>query len=214
MKITRSVKLYLVIAVLALALVSGGCAMMAPKAERYVAPPLGSTFTMARSDTGSYGSGTSQTTSKVTERMWEGKRMIAFVSPTGVILENADGSWAAMLGPDDKPMFTWEPPIVYDFPLEVGKTWTKSYRVTMHAAKQTIPFESTGKVEAYEDVTVPAGTFKVFKVSTSDTLGNESVSWFCPEFGIFIKRVERRTAKSPSGLGTREQELISHTMPK
>jgi hypothetical protein len=213
MKTTCRVTLWLAIAALALALVSGGCAMT-PKAERYVAPPLGWTFTMARSDTGSYGSGTSQTTSKVTERMWEGKRMIAFVSPTGTILENADGSWAAILGPDDKPVFTWDPPVVYDFPLEVGKTWTKSYRVTVHAAKQTIPYESTGKVEAYEDVIVPAGAFKAFKIITSDTLGNESVSWFWPEFGIYVKRIEKRTANNRSGPGTREMELVSHTLPK
>src|SRR5512139_2454156 len=108
MKTTRNVKLHLVIASVALALAFGGCAT-APKAERYAAPPVGYTFAMAQSNTGSYGSGTSQSTSKVTERMWEGKRMIAFVSPTGTLLENADGSWAGVLGPDDKPMVSWEP---------------------------------------------------------------------------------------------------------
>jgi hypothetical protein len=214
MKSMCSVKWCLVSASLSLALVSGGCATTAPRAERYVAPPLGSTFKFSQITTGSYGSGTLHTTSKVTERMWEGKRMIAFVSPTGAILENPDGSWVAILGPEDEPVFSWDPPMAFDFPLEVGKTWTKSYRLTVYAAKQTIPFDSTGKVEAYEDVTVPAGTFKVYKVSSADTLGNESVSWFSPEFGLFIKRSDKRTEKNRSGLGTRVIELMSYSIAK
>lgn len=210
---TRSLKLYVTIAALALALVSGGCAM-APIGERYVVAPLGTTFTNAQTSTGSYGSGTSQTTVKITERTWEGKRVIAFVSPTGTILEYPQGVWVAVLGPDDKPIWSWDPPIGYDFPLEVGKTWTKSYRITIHARNQTIPFDSTAKVEAYEDVTVPAGTFKVFKISGSDTLGNESVTWFSPELGFWIKRIERRTAKNPSGPGTRETEVVKLDIAK
>ena len=43
MNIAFNLKLKMASAGLAVALVSGGCAMMAPKAERYVAPPLGST---------------------------------------------------------------------------------------------------------------------------------------------------------------------------
>jgi hypothetical protein len=169
---------------------------------------------MARSDTGSYGSGTTQITTKVTERMWEGKRVTAFVTTTGVLVLNADGAWLAMLGPDDKTIMSWDPPIGPDYPLEIGKTYTKSYRVTMHATKQTIPFDSTWKVEAYENVTSPAGTFNGFKISYSDTLGGESMMWYMPELGFIGKRIERRTAKWPSGPGTRESELISHILPK
>jgi len=213
MKTTGRVTLWLAIASLALALVSGGCAM-APKVEHYVFPPLGSAYTTSQSNTGSYGSGSSQITSKIIERMWEGKRMTAFASPTGTILANADGSWSAMLGPDDKAIMSWDPPIMFDFPLEVGKTWTKSYRVTLHAAKQTIPFDYSGKVEAYEEVTVPAGAFKAFKIITSDTLGNENVIWYSPELGIWIKSLMKRTAKYPGGPGTRESQVVSQTITK
>jgi|WetSurMetagenome_2_1015567.scaffolds.fasta_scaffold05822_9 hypothetical protein len=213
MNTTHSVRFHLLIAGLALALLSTGCAT-APKAERYVAPPLGSTFTTSQSNTGSYGSGNTQSTMKVTERMWEGKRVTALVSPTGVLVLNADGAWSALLGPDDKPIVSWDPPVGPDYPLEIGKAWTKSYRVTVHATKQAIPFDMTGKVEAYEDVTLPAGTFKAFKISFSDTLGGEQMMWFIPELGLTGKRIERRTAKSQSGLGTRESELISYTIAK
>ena len=213
MKTTRNMKVYFIIAALAMALVSEGCAT-APKYERFATPPLGSTYTVLRSDTGSFGSGAMQITMKIAERVWEGKRMTAYVSPTGVSLANADGAFAAILGPDDKPIFSFEPPIGYEYPLEVGKTWTKSYRVTVHATKQTIPFDTTWKVEAYEEMTVPAGTFKVFKISYSDTLGTETVTWSSPEVGMWIKRVETRTAKHAAGPGWREIQLTRQDIAK
>ena len=213
MKIIRSVNLYLAIAVLALALVSGGCAMT-PKAERFPTLQVGTTYTIARTDTGSFGSGTTQMTLKVAERMWEEKRMIAYVAPNGVTVSTPEGRWSAILSPDEKPIMTFDPPIGYEYPLEVGKTWTKSYRVTIPATKQTIPFDSTSKVEAYEEVTVPAGTFKTFKIISSDTTGNETVTWSDPEVGMWIKRIETRTAKHSAGPGRREIQLISYTIPK
>ena len=212
MKTTRRVTLWLAIAALALALVVGGCAMT-PKAERYAAAPLGSTFTWTQANTGSFGSGTTQNTTKIDERMWEGKRVTAFVGRQGILLCTAEGTWPAILGADGKPIISWDPPIGYDWPLEVGKTWTKSYRITNHLRNQTTPFDSTSKIEAYEDVTVPAGTFKVFKVRSSSMLG-ESVMWFSSEFGLFVKQNQKRSANSPLGPGTSEEELVSYTIAK
>jgi hypothetical protein len=215
MRTTRSMKLYLAVAGLMLALVVGGCATMAPKAERYAAAPLGSTFTWTRTNSGSFGSGTTQYTTKVNERMWEGKRVTAFVGYQGMtLLCTAEGTWPAVLGVDGKPIISWDPPIGYDWPLEVGKTWTKSYRLTIHPRNQTIPFDITTKVEAYENVTVPAGTFKVFKVSDSDTIGQESVMWFSQELGLFVKHTQKRSANCPFGPGTSDEELVSYTLAK
>jgi len=215
MKTTRSMKLYLAIAGLALVLVSGGCATMAPKGvESYVAPPLGSTFTYSQSNSGSFGSGTTQVTQKVTERMWEGKRMTAFESPAGVNLVNADGTIPAMLGPNDAPLLSFDPPMGYDYPLAVDKTWTKSCRLTVGAGKQSNPLDNTWKIEAYEEVTVPAGKFKTFKIIYSNSVGEEFTSWLIPELGQPAKRVLKRTAKYPRGPGAREEELVSYTIPK
>lgn len=209
-----NLKLQFASAGLALALVSGGCAaLMEPKAERYVAPPVGATWVTARSDTGSYGSTSVQVTGKRGERMWQGKQVIAFETPELTTLALPNGGWVSQVR-GDTPVVTWDPPANWDWPLEVGKTWTKKYRLTIHATKQTIPYEVTQKVEAYEDVTVPAGTFKAFKVTSSDTLGNENVIWFSPELGIFVKTSLRRTATHSAGPGTRETQLVSHTIKK
>ncbi len=214
MNIGYKLKLQMASAGLAVALVSGGCAMMAPKAERYVAPPLGSTWVQARRDSGSFGSGNVQVSSRRGERMWQGQPVITFESPESAILAASDsGNWLGIVS-GDKPLVTWEPGLGWDWPLEVGKTWTHNHRMTIHARNQTIPYQLTQKVEAYEDVTVPAGTFKAFKISTSSNLGDENVTWFSPELGIYVKQINTRTAKNAAGPGKREIEVVSHTIKK
>lgn len=201
--------LQLAASVLGLALFSGGCGLMAPKAERYVAPPVGTNWVSERRDTGSYGSGTVRTQGKRGERMWQGTQVVTFEAPMGTIFAMPSGAWIGIFK-GDTPLITWDPPANWDYPLEVGKTWTKSQRMTIHAAKRTMAYQQTQKVEAYENVTVPAGTYKTFKVSTSSTLGDENVVWFSPELGIFVKQSLRRTARHSAGPGTREIELISY----
>jgi hypothetical protein len=214
MTIAFNLKLQMASAGLALAMVSGGCAMMAPKAERYVAPPLGSTWVTARRDSGSFGSGNVQVSSKRGERMWQGQQVITFESPGSAILAASDsGNWLGIVS-GDKPLITWEPGMTWDWPLEVGKTWTHNHRMTIHARNQTIPYQLTQKVEAYEDVTVPAGTFKAFKISTYSNLGEENLNWYSPELGIYVKYIYTRTAKNAAGPGRRESEMVSQTIKK
>lgn len=146
--------------------------------------------------------------------MWQGQQVITYETPQWTILaQPTSGNWIGIVS-GDKPMMTWDPPMGWDWPLEVGKTWTHNNRFTNHAKQQTIPFQTTQKVEAYEDVTVPAGTFKAFKISTSDTLGNENVNWFSPELGIFVKSINTRTAKHAAGPGRQETEIVSQTITK
>jgi hypothetical protein len=145
--------------------------------------------------------------------MWQGKLMEANESPQQVVLAVSSGGWAVILSPDGKPLLSYDPPLDYDWPLVVGKTWTKSYRMTVIAKNQVIPFDATYKVEAYEDVTVPAGTFKAFRISFSST-GVQDMYWFAPELGIYAKQSLRRTDKSGYGPGTREVELVSQSIKK
>lgn len=199
---------------LAVALGLGGCALMAPTGERYVAPPVGSTWVIARRDTGSYGSASVQLPNKfLGEQMWQGQKVIAFEGPEQTTLLYPIGGFVAQVK-GSTTLVSWHPPQNFDWPLVVGKTWTKSQSVTIHAAKRTIPYEFTTKVEAYEDVTVPAGTFKAFRVSTVNTIGDENVQWFSPQHGIFVKSNLRRTAKHAQGPGTREIELVSQKITR
>ena len=197
---------------LALALVIGACASLAPKAD-YVPPPPGSTWVQLWHDTGSYGSGDSTHQIKRGERIWQGQKVNTFEQSRGTLVAQMDGTWLAIVS-GDTPMMSWNPGVNFDYPLEVGKTWTKNASVTIHRSKKIIPFSYTGKVEAYEDVSVPAGNFKAFKVHHTDTLGNDQVLWFSPQLGIFVKQHMVRTSRHPAGPGTRDVEVTSQDILK
>jgi hypothetical protein len=210
MESTFNLKLHAAGAALTAALLSGACAMFEPRAERYVPPPVGATWVHARRDSGSFGSASIQLPGKfLGQQMWQGRMLNGFETPESSTLAMPESGLFVAVVKGSAPLITWEPPIGWNWPLEVGKTWTKSTRVTNHVTKQTTALDYTQKVEAYEDVTVPAGTFKTFKVSTVNTIGDESVNWFSPDLGIFVKQSLRRTAKHAQGAGAREIELVS-----
>jgi len=186
-----------------------GCAMMEPTAERYVAPPVGTTWKSAQHDTGSYGSGSAQDSARRGERTWQGQSVITFEGRNGTIVATPGGNWLGIFA-GDKAILSWDPPLSWPWPLEVGKSWTHQHRLTFHAAGRTVSFSLAQKVESYEDATVPAGTFKTFKVSSVSSLGEENVFWFSPELGIFVKQSLKRTAQHPQGPGTREIELLDY----
>jgi hypothetical protein len=191
---------------LLLAALLSGCAAMSP-GDRYVPPPVGTTYTSEFRDTGSYGSSRSDVSGQVVAYDWNGATVTGFQAPQSTLIVLPSGAFVGLVGRDGKMMTSWDPPAVWEFPLEVGKGWTKQYKLKLHAQNSELSFETRQVVEAYEEVKVPAGTFKSFRVRTSDTLGNENVQWFAPELGMFVKTVLRRTDKAAQGAGTRETEL-------
>jgi hypothetical protein len=190
-----------------------GCSTITPGAESYLAPSLGSTWVNARRDTGSYGSASVELRMTRGERTWEGRRLISFDTAESTLLTTLDGAYVAQVK-GDTLLVSWEPEYNLQWPLEVGKSWTKPYRMTIHGSKRTVSYELNQRIEAYEDVTVPAGTFKAFRVRSSDTLGNENTIWISPEIGIFLKQSLRRTEKHAQGPGTREMEVVSISIKK
>jgi hypothetical protein len=206
---STSAKLQLAAASLAATVLTSGCGLMVPNAERYEVPPLGSAWVTTRQDTGSYGSGSGEVNGRRGERMYQGAPVITFEAAGGTIIANQQGSWFGMFN-GEAPVLTWDPPLHWQWPLEVGKSWTRKQSMTVYPAKRTISYDLTQKVEAYEDVTVPAGTFKAFKVSTKTSLGDDNLAWYSPEHGIFVKQSLKRTATHAQGAGTREIEMKSY----
>ena len=194
-------------------LVLPGCAVTAPVAERYLAPPTGSKWVTGRTDTGSYGSDSAQLSMIRGARTWQGREVITFETPENTVLALPTGDYLAQIK-DDKVLVSWDPPYNLDWPLVVGKTSKKSYRMTIHSTNRTVPFDVEQKVEAYEPVTTPAGTFNAFRVLTTDTLGNENTDWIDTKLGIFVKRTLRRTARHAQGAGTREMQVISMSIAR
>jgi len=191
-----------------------GCALLEPQAERYSPPPVGTTYERDIRATGSYGKSYREASKYLGERVVMGRTLFAHERSTGQIsMLDGAGGWVGQFK-GDSPIFTFEPPLAVGYPMKVGKTTTKDVKMTVHAQKRVVPFKSTWKIEAYEDVTVPAGTFKAFRVTYQDNLGTTGTSWIDPDTGIYVKWNNRRTEKHPMGAGTQDAELVSVAMKR
>lgn len=98
----------------------------------------------------------------------------------------------------------------FDFPFKVGKTWTQHIVLTVGGTTK-IPMKAQRKVEAYEDVTVPAGTFKAWRVVFTDNIGCRQTTWSLPEkLGVYARRINERSPTHPQGgAGTQVLKLVS-----
>lgn len=198
-------------------LLTASCAM-APRMEGPVIAAAGSYWTHERRDTGSYGNVTTQQTTKALgERTWQGRKVRAAEMPAGTRISDAvKGDWLAIVK-GDTTLMTWDPSLGYDWPLEVGKSFKRKFRFTNHVTKQSFDIEATMTVQAYEDVTVPAGTFKAFRILYVEAPAGksswlENLSWFSPEAGNWVKSQAKRNSNFPSGPGTQDLSLVSYSL--
>lgn len=187
-----------------------GCASAPPKAERYVAPPVGASWKVQVSSTGSFGNA-SKVEQQISMRnvVVDGKPYHRFDAGGGATLQDDSVGLFMVLGPGDRPLMRYDPPLGYEFPLEVGKTWTQDLALTVGGTTKT-PMKAQWKVEAYEDVTVPAGTFKAWRVVFTD-FGFKQTTWSMPDTaGVYAKRVSERGPTHPQGgAGTQVIELLT-----
>lgn len=197
------------------AVLSAGCAVVEPKAERWVPPAVGSTWDIAQRNTGSYGKNVQFRVTRG-DGTWQGMPVLTLSNSLGMttMVSPESGRWHAIVGRDGKALMSWDPPLGWDYPLTVGKTWTTSHKMTVHATGKTLSYDLACKVDNHGDVTVAAGTFKAFKVVCSTTAGNEETYWTSPELGVFVKTSLKRTDKSPFGPGTQEAELVAQTIKR
>ena len=194
-------------AVLAMTM-AAGCAT--PRLDNYPPTKVGAAWVATANDTGSFGSGTSQIPGKfLPNRTWQGREVHAFESAGFTTLMSTGNTKFLVQLKGDTPVMSWDPGIGWQWPIEVGKSWTAKTKQTNHAAKTAIDLEYTQTIEAFEEITVPAGTYNTFRIRTVNSLGDENVQWWSPDTGIFMKQSLRRSAKHPAGAGTRELEVTS-----
>ncbi len=195
---------------------TAGCASAPPVADKLVMDPMGTVTTYHRKSSGSLGNFDGKVVWTHAPATWQGKPVIAFGAPqAGVALHDpATFDVVAYLRPDGSPFSAFEPPVGYRWPLEVGKAWTSSHEVTnfVNGTKQKVTIQ--WKVVSQEDVTVPAGTFKAWKLQWTDNLGEAETRWTAPADGLAtIKRHVERPASHPQGAGVLDAELLSRVRP-
>lgn len=127
------------------------------------------------------------------------------------------GNRVAVIGEDGEPEVTISPSDEeMQWPLWVGKEWTARYRYEDHSSDRSWdPIVTYWEVEAYEEVTVPAGTFKAFRIRSIPGKNNatEVTQWYAPEPGLDVKRIHMRTKNHYKGAGKFVGEAVRIRMP-
>jgi hypothetical protein len=196
-----------------------GCTTPAPRAERFVSAPAGTTMSYYRRSSGSFGAADGPVDWTLVDREWQGKPVRAMVSPqAGTSLHDPASDnfgMVALLNRNGEPTFSFDPPVGYRYPLEVGKTWTSKHQMTVYPSREVQPYEQTYTVEARESLTVPAGTFQTYRILITNNLGQVDRYWISPETGILtIKRSQTRPASHPQGAGQLDGELSALKVAK
>jgi len=157
------------------------------------------------------GTTTTATYTVIEEGIYEGKP--AFRVSDGVnllIYDKVTRNWVATLR-EGKERFSASPNNgAFSSPLWVGKSWIARYSYNDRVRGRTFNIiEYWWKVEAYEDVKVPAGTFKAFRLEGSNPYASTTL-WYAPEAKLIIKRVFERASTSYLGYGKFTTELLEY----
>lgn len=187
-----------------------GCASVGPQQDQWQPAPVGASWVSSQRSTGSYGTREVQVKATRGASTWKGTPVASVTLASGgsIVQRLQDGNWIAMLDAKGQPTVTFDPPIGPQYPLKVGRSWSGKHRMTVLATGTATEFEVSCNVEAYEKVTVRAGTFDAFKIRCKNSLGTDDTYWLSPTVQPFIRRTEVRSASYPTGPGTQDTELI------
>ncbi len=198
-----------VVRVAAAGVAVAGCASTGPQVQAWNPAPVGTSWEAVQRNTGSFGKDTRTKSTRLEDATWKGAKVVAVKGGAGVMLQNpGDGRWLALLSPDGKPAVTFDPPAGWTYPMAVGTTWGGKRSVFNVASGKTTEYTTDCKVDAYEKVTVAAGTFDAFRVHCASSMDTDETYWLSPSVHPFLKTKIVRGAKNPSGGGTQETELI------
>jgi hypothetical protein len=129
------------------------------------------------------------------------------------LYDKTTGNWTADIYQGGGELQVASPYVpTYAFPLWVGKIWQASFTYEDHEHDQTFSDVSwLGRVAAYEDLTVPAGTFKTFKVEATGAYGGvRQVVWYAPKVHAVVKSIFERLPEHYLGPGKFTSELIEY----
>jgi hypothetical protein len=185
----------------------------APRADGPVLVPPGSSWVTSVRTTGSFGAGERQSTTRARgERIWSARKVYAHEGERFTLLiDPGTGRWVARLQ-GTILVERFDPPIGFDWPIWVGKSWSQKFRYT-NSRGQSSAVQGWFRVEAFEEIQVRAGTFQTFRSSYSDG-SIEMTYWWSPLLGLIVKSQMRRTESHAAGPGTQETELVSHNLKR
>jgi len=99
----------------------------------------------------------------------------------------------------------------FSWPLYLGKSWTASYTAHDRQRGMSIgPVKVEYRVAAYEDVVVPAGSWKAFRIESESGSSAFSTIWYAPEISLIVKKVNETTVGHPFGRTKSVYEIIEY----
>lgn len=132
---------------------------------------------------------------------------------THVVVDSETFGWAGCMADgkflaEDQPhngRFAW--------PLHVGKKWRAQSRWVDHVVQPdwSGKYWADFEVQAYEEVTVPAGQYMAFKVANVGSTSNDyyETIWYSPDLGATVKILFGREAQNGYGPLEGVWELVS-----
>ena len=160
------------------------------------------------------GASATRTWTVLEEGSYAGRSVSRLSDGTDVILlDKGTWNWIATLRAG-KERFSASPhDATFSSPLWVGKSWQASYAYADHERGLNWPSVQTmWKVEAYEEVTTPAGTFRAFRLQSEAGVNNalNLTIWYAPGPRLVVKQVVERTTGHYLGLGKSTTEVVEH----
>lgn len=127
------------------------------------------------------------------------------------VYDKATRNWIATLRGGNERFAASPDDGTFSWPLWVGKSWMASYTYDdRERGRSFSPVQAWWTVAAYENVTVPAGTFKAFRLESAPGTNNATriVFWYAPDLKLTVKHVFERTSDHYLGYGKFTTELV------
>ena len=123
----------------------------------------------------------------------EGKPVHRIVAgPEIYLYDTGTGNMIATLRLGKEVTSTMPDDGTFSWPLYVGKTWTATYTFNNRLQGMTVgPVKVEYRATAYEDVTVPAGSWKAFKIESEAASSAFSTIWYAPD----VKQIGRASCR-------------------
>lgn len=149
------------------------------------------------------------------EPSWSGSRKITCVGADTWVVDITNHSFVACLKDGEELVSSRPHNGHFNWPLFVGKTWTANYDWTNREVEPRVstPASDVYEVLAYEEVTVPAGRFKAFKIQTSSSRYWGKTMWYAPGVGT-VKVTSWRSPDNAYGGAKFSEELVAYSLGK
>lgn len=98
-----------------------------------------------------------------------------------------------------------------NWPLYVGKSWTATYTYNNRLQGMSVgPLNVQYRATAYEDITVPAGSWKAFRIDAEGVNNVTTTLWYVPEISLIVKKIAETMLGHPMGQTKTVFEIIEY----